>query len=163
MKLEVIAEQIAKIGLVMAILIVGVLLIRAIIEEAVSNGFDFQSWIGTYISVFFKYIVLGITIIVMAIPEGLPLAVMISLAYSVKKMLQDQNFVKWLSSCEVMGAANIICSDKTGTLTQNKMEVVRINYGSDVSLKGNLLGMFDDYPHRELIYESICSNTYGLD
>ena len=59
---------------------------------------------------------------VVAVPEGLPLAVMISLAYSVQKMLVDNNFVKKLSSCETMGGANNICSDKTGTLTQNVME-----------------------------------------
>lgn len=56
---------------------------------------------------------------VVAVPEGLPLAVMISLAYSVQKMLVDNNFVKKLSSCETMGGANNICSDKTGTLTKN--------------------------------------------
>jgi magnesium-transporting ATPase (P-type) len=64
-------------------------------------------------------VIIAITVIVVAIPEGLPLAVMISLAYSVQKMLQDQNFVKRLSSCEIMGGANNICSDKTGTLTKN--------------------------------------------
>ena len=68
-------------------------------------------WIG--------YFILGITIVVVAVPEGLPLAVMISLAYSVRKMLLDQNFVKRLASCEIMGGANNICSDKTGTLTMN--------------------------------------------
>ena len=57
----------------------------------------------------------------MAVPEGLPLAVMISLAYSVSRMLNDNNFVKKLASCEIMGGANNICSDKTGTLTKNKM------------------------------------------
>jgi len=64
---------------------------------------------------------IGIAIVVVAVPEGLPLAVMISLAYSVKKMLIDQNFVKRLTSCEIMGGANNICSDKTGTLTKNQM------------------------------------------
>ncbi len=66
---------------------------------------------------------MGITIVVVAVPEGLPLAVMISLAYSVWKMLVDKNFVKKLASCEIMGGANNICSDKTGTLTLNKMTV----------------------------------------
>ena len=63
---------------------------------------------------------------VVAVPEGLPLAVMISLAYSVKRMLIDQNFVKRLASCEIMGGANNICSDKTGTLTMNKMTVTDV-------------------------------------
>ena len=74
------------------------------------------------------------TIIVVAVPEGLPLAVMISLAYSVRKMLKDKNFVKRLASCEIMGGANNICSDKTGTLTMNKMHVTNIWNGDDQEL-----------------------------
>jgi len=66
-----------------------------------------------------------------AVPEGLPLAVMISLAYSVQKMLKDQNFVKRLASCEIMGGANNICSDKTGTLTKNQMTWTQIWIGGD--------------------------------
>jgi len=73
----------------------------------------------------------GIAIVVVAVPEGLPLAVMISLAYSVKKMLIDQNFVKRLTSCEIMGGANNICSDKTGTLTKNVMTLTDIWCGVD--------------------------------
>jgi Ca2+ transporting ATPase len=64
--------------------------------------------------------------VVVAVPEGLPLAVMLSLAYSVKKMLEDKNFVKKLMACEIMGGANNICSDKTGTLTKNEMTWVQI-------------------------------------
>lgn len=77
----------------------------------------------------------GIAIVVVAVPEGLPLAVMISLAYSVKKMLMDQNFVKRLTSCEIMGGANNICSDKTGTLTKNVMTLTNIWCGSDAAIK----------------------------
>jgi len=69
---------------------------------------------------------IGVTIIVVAVPEGLPLAVTITLAYSVNKMKDEQNLVKTLASCEIMGGANNICSDKTGTLTQNIMSVTSI-------------------------------------
>lgn len=62
----------------------------------------------------------------MAIPEGLPLSVTISLAFSVKKMLNDQNLVRKMEACETMGGANNICSDKTGTLTMNKMTLAQI-------------------------------------
>jgi len=77
--------------------------------------------IGDIFMAWFEFIVIGVAIVVVAVPEGLPLAVMISLAYSVQKMLIDNNFVKKLSSCETMGGANNICSDKTGTLTKNQM------------------------------------------
>ena len=81
--------------------------------------------------------IIGVAIVVVAVPEGLPLAVMISLAFSVRKMLIDKNFVKRLASCEIMGGANNICSDKTGTLTMNKMTVTNIWAGRDQILKVN--------------------------
>jgi len=72
-----------------------------------------------------KRLMIGVTILVVAIPEGLPLAVTISLAYSVKKMMADNNLVRHLNACETMGNATIICTDKTGTLTTNQMTVVQ--------------------------------------
>jgi segregation and condensation protein B len=72
-----------------------------------------------------EFIVIAITVLVVAIPEGLPLAVTISLAFSVKKMMNDNNLVRNLNSCETMGSATTICSDKTGTLTTNNMTVMR--------------------------------------
>ena len=98
-----------------------------------------------YCEEWLSYFTIGITIVVVAVPEGLPLAVMISLAYSVKKMLIDQNFVKRLASCEIMGGANNICSDKTGTLTMNKMTVTNIWAGRDLQIKVNDL----DYNWRD--------------
>ena len=70
--------------------------------------------------------VTAITLLVVAIPEGLPLAVTLSLAFAVGKMLEDQNLVRQLHACETMGGANIICSDKTGTLTKNEMEATNL-------------------------------------
>lgn len=69
-----------------------------------------------------------------AVPEGLPLAVMISLAFSIGAMLKDDCDVKKLASCEIMGGADNICSDKTGTLTNNKMETVRMWAGEDITV-----------------------------
>ena len=80
---------------------------------------NFTGSINLYCQEWIRYVIVGIAIIVVAVPEGLPLAVMISLAYSVRKMLIDQNLAKRLASCEIMGGANNICSDKTGTLTKN--------------------------------------------
>lgn len=76
-----------------------------------------KGMIGEILKNWLSHAITGIAIVVVAVPEGLPLAVMLSLAYSVRKMLEDNNFVKRLSSCEIMGGANNICSDKTGTLT----------------------------------------------
>lgn len=81
--------------------------------------------------IWLEYVIVGVAVIVVAVPEGLPLAVMISLAYSIKRMLQDNNDVKRLSSCEIMGGADNICSDKTGTLTLNMMKVTNIWAGKD--------------------------------
>ena len=69
-----------------------------------------------------KFVIIGVTVLVVAVPEGLPLAVTLSLAYSVKKMMADNNLVRHLDACETMGNATTICSDKTGTLTTNRSD-----------------------------------------
>ena len=73
-----------------------------------------------------RIFIIGVVVIVVAIPEGLPLAVTITLALSIKKMLKDKNLVRTLDACETMGGANYICTDKTGTLTKNEMNIVKI-------------------------------------
>jgi len=133
MKLEAIATDIGKLGMVSAYVTVMVLFIRFWIEQGIA-GYDWGNNYFSYISDWFRHIITGVTIIVVAVPEGLPLAVMISLAYSVRKMLRDMNFVKRLASCEIMGGANNICSDKTGTLTMNKMHVTNIWHGTSTEL-----------------------------
>ena len=72
------------------------------------------------------FLIISITVIVVAVPEGLPLAVTIALAYSVMKMKKENNYVRQLQASETMGGANEICTDKTGTLTVNKMTVKKI-------------------------------------
>lgn len=102
-----------------------VLLIRFAVEKGMSRQWD----TGTDLLNILDFLIIGITVIVVAIPEGLPLSVTISLAFSVKKMLNDQNLVRKMEACETMGGANNICSDKTGTLTMNKMTLAEIwNY-----------------------------------
>jgi magnesium-transporting ATPase (P-type) len=91
---------------------------------------------------------------------------MITLAYSVRRMLIDQNFVKKLASCEIMGGANNICSDKTGTLTMNKMTVTNIFVGVDKQVKVNdAQYVWDDYLvnpiHKDLFIQAIACNTSG--
>ncbi len=105
-----------------------------------------------------KYFIIGVTILVVAVPEGLPLAVTISLAYSVKKMMEDNNLVRHLDACETMGNATTICSDKTGTLTTNRMTVVR-SYISEkfVANKAEASKLKDDVLQK--IAEGISVNT----
>jgi magnesium-transporting ATPase (P-type) len=91
-----------------------------------------------------SYAVVAVTVVVVAVPEGLPLAVTISLAFSMRRMAKEQNLVRNLASCETMGSATAICSDKTGTLTQNRMTVVRGYFGGamrgDMTDLGKVLG-----------------------
>jgi Ca2+ transporting ATPase len=155
---------------------VHVLFLRFFIERFISRTFDLFGGEGSslkpggsfkdYCIEWIKYFIVGIAIVVVAVPEGLPLAVMITLAYSVKKMLKDQNFVKKLASCEIMGGANNICSDKTGTLTMNKMTVTNIYVGVDKPVKINdERYSWNDYlnneKHRDLLNQAICLNTTG--
>ncbi|MCP5019832.1 MAG: HAD-IC family P-type ATPase [Ketobacter sp.] len=119
MKLEKIARDIGWFGLISAVIIFVVLLLRLIIESSI-DGWGEEDAIH-YVREILEYFIIAITILVVAIPEGLPLAVTLSLAFSVNKMMDDKNLVRRLQACETMGGANIICSDKTGTLTRNEM------------------------------------------
>lgn len=96
-KLEIIARDIGYLGMIAAGITVLVLFIRFFVEQGI-KGFNWAGDIGSYLQLWFEYIIIGVTIVVVAVPEGLPLAVMISLAYSVKKMLKDNNFVKRLAA-----------------------------------------------------------------
>lgn len=115
-KLEKIAEDIGKFGLIAAVLTMMILIVRVLITYG-----ENKMWSNTETTDIIDGILVAITVLVVAIPEGLPLAVTLSLAFSVKKMLTDKNLVRKLHACETMGGANIICSDKTGTLTRNEM------------------------------------------
>uniref|UniRef100_A0A672K5H4 Calcium-transporting ATPase n=1 Tax=Sinocyclocheilus grahami TaxID=75366 RepID=A0A672K5H4_SINGR len=129
-KLTKLAVQIGKAGLVMSAVTVIILMLYFVIETFVIQG---RVWLTEctpiYVQYFVKFFIIGVTVLVVAVPEGLPLAVTISLAYSVKKMMKDNNLVRHLDACETMGNATAICSDKTGTLTTNRMTVVQIYVG----------------------------------
>uniref|UniRef100_A0A6I8Q0G0 Calcium-transporting ATPase n=1 Tax=Xenopus tropicalis TaxID=8364 RepID=A0A6I8Q0G0_XENTR len=134
-KLTKLAVQIGKAGLVMSAITVIILVLYFAIDTFVVNK---RQWLPEctpiYIQYFVKFFIIGVTVLVVAVPEGLPLAVTISLAYSVKKMMKDNNLVRHLDACETMGNATAICSDKTGTLTTNRMTVVQAFVG-DVHYK----------------------------
>uniref|UniRef100_A0A8C0GPZ7 Calcium-transporting ATPase n=1 Tax=Chelonoidis abingdonii TaxID=106734 RepID=A0A8C0GPZ7_CHEAB len=134
-KLTKLAVQIGKAGLVMSAITVIILVLYFAVDTFVVNK---KQWLPectpVYVQYFVKFFIIGVTVLVVAVPEGLPLAVTISLAYSVKKMMKDNNLVRHLDACETMGNATAICSDKTGTLTTNRMTVVQAYIG-DVHYK----------------------------
>uniref|UniRef100_A0A8B9ZY39 Calcium-transporting ATPase n=1 Tax=Anas zonorhyncha TaxID=75864 RepID=A0A8B9ZY39_9AVES len=134
-KLTKLAVQIGKAGLVMSAITVIILVLYFAIDTFVVKK---KQWLPectpVYVQYFVKFFIIGVTVLVVAVPEGLPLAVTISLAYSVKKMMKDNNLVRHLDACETMGNATAICSDKTGTLTTNRMTVVQA-YVGDVHYK----------------------------
>ncbi|KAL5346756.1 plasma membrane calcium [Pseudogymnoascus australis] len=120
-KLYRLANQIAKLGIGSALLLFVTLLIKFFVQLPGSTQNASEK-----AQEFMQILIVTITIIVVAVPEGLPLAVTLALAFATRKMLKDNNLVRYLKACETMGNATTICSDKTGTLTQNTMTVVAI-------------------------------------
>ncbi|KAI8329126.1 hypothetical protein BC941DRAFT_443499 [Chlamydoabsidia padenii] len=119
-KLDILAEQIAKMGFAAALLMLLTLLIKYFVTAALGDQWPSGEQIAATV---IRIIIQAITIIVVAVPEGLPMAVTMALAFATTQMLKENNLVRVLSACETMGNATAICSDKTGTLTQNVMSV----------------------------------------
>lgn len=117
------ATKIGWLGLICAIAIFICLTIWWVVKRFIQGDPDDFQW--TMLEDFIGYFIVAVTILVVAVPEGLPLAVTISLAYSMRKMMKDNNLVRHLKACETMGGVTNICTDKTGTLTENRMAVVR--------------------------------------
>ncbi|XP_010921867.1 probable calcium-transporting ATPase 8, plasma membrane-type [Elaeis guineensis] len=123
-KLNGVATIIGKIGLAFATLTFLVLLVRFLVEKAIHVGI--LNWTPDDALKLLDYFAISVTIIVVAVPEGLPLAVTLSLAFAMKKLMDEKSLVRHLSACETMGSANCICTDKTGTLTTNHMIVDKV-------------------------------------
>ncbi|HTL28233.1 MAG TPA: calcium-translocating P-type ATPase, PMCA-type, partial [Tepidisphaeraceae bacterium] len=124
-KLETLARQISIIGYIAAAAIFLALLVKGVIDGAVhwpSSAADFTHVTNLLLS----YFVIMVIIIVVAVPEGLPMSVTISLALAMRKMTRANALVRQLVACETIGSVTVICSDKTGTLTQNRMQVVDV-------------------------------------
>ncbi|XP_029034912.1 plasma membrane calcium-transporting ATPase 2 isoform X6 [Osmia bicornis bicornis] len=154
-KLTKLAIQIGYAGSTIAVLTVVILVIQFCVTTFVIEK---RAWKNTYANDLVRHLIIGVTVLVVAVPEGLPLAVTLSLAYSVKKMMKDNNLVRHLDACETMGNATAICSDKTGTLTTNRMTVVQSYICEKMS---KTIPKFSDIPSHvgNLIVQAISINS----
>ncbi|KAM0811345.1 putative Calcium-transporting ATPase [Seiridium cardinale] len=137
-KLNVLADRIAIFGGGAALLMFIVLFIKFCAQLPTSTQTPDEK--GRR---FLELFVVSITVVVVAVPEGLPLAVTLALAFATTRMMKDNNLVRILKACETMGNATTICSDKTGTLTQNKMTVVAATLGRAIGFGGSDVPMKD--------------------
>lgn len=132
MQLDKLAKRISKVGSVVSVTAFFIFLIHDILTNPAWGGKDYF-----YMAeIVLKYFMMAVTLIVMAVPEGLPMAITLSLALNMRRMLKSNNLVRKLHACETMGAVTVICTDKTGTLTQNKMQVsaLEIKQGDEMLL-----------------------------
>ncbi|XP_057730424.1 calcium-transporting ATPase 2, plasma membrane-type-like isoform X3 [Arachis stenosperma] len=161
-KLNGVATIIGKIGLFFAV-ITFLVLVKGLMGRKLEEG-RFWWWSTEDCLEMLEFFAIAVTIVVVAVPEGLPLAVTLSLAFAMKKMMNDKALVRHLAACETMGSATTICSDKTGTLTTNRMTVVKtcicmkVNHVNEVS--NNKVSQLPDLALK-LLLESIFNNTGG--
>ncbi|XP_062018825.1 calcium-transporting ATPase 12, plasma membrane-type [Rosa rugosa] len=162
-RLDKLTSSIGKVGLAVAFLVLLVLLIRYFTGNTKDKNGN-KEYIGSktktddVLNAVVRIVSAAVTIVVVAIPEGLPLAVTLTLAYSMKRMMKDQAMVRKLSACETMGSATVICTDKTGTLTLNQMKVTKLWVGQESIAEDNS----SITPNvRELFYQGVGLNTTG--
>nr|CCA14985.1 plasma membrane calcium ATPase putative [Albugo laibachii Nc14] len=155
-KLYKLTILIGKLGTVIALFVFIIMSVRMSVEKFAIDG---EKWRSKYVSDYLNFFITAITVLVVAIPEGLPLAVTIALAFSVKKMLADNNLVRHLDACETMGSATTICSDKTGTLTTNRMTVMQIWIGGQEFSSGQSVTEAIGKLLQEVFYDGICINS----
>ncbi|KAF6139054.1 hypothetical protein GIB67_010780 [Kingdonia uniflora] len=163
-KLNGVATLIGKIGLFFAVVTFAVL-VQGLFSRKLQNGTHW-SWSGDEALEMLEFFAIAVTIVVVAVPEGLPLAVTLSLAFAMKKMMNDKALVRHLAACETMGSATSICSDKTGTLTTNHMTVVKACICENVKALNcsiDTLGLCSEIPDSavKILIQSIFNNTGG--
>ncbi|XP_054803998.1 calcium-transporting ATPase 4, plasma membrane-type-like isoform X2 [Prosopis cineraria] len=161
-KLNGVATIIGKIGLAFAVVTFLVLTVRFVVEKALHG--EFTTWSSNDAMKMLDYFAIAVTIIVVAVPEGLPLAVTLSLAFAMKKLMNERALVRHLAACETMGSSSCICTDKTGTLTTNHMVVDKI-WLCDKSMEmkgkesGDKLKMEVSEEVLSILFQAIFQNT----
>ncbi|XP_065863206.1 putative calcium-transporting ATPase 13, plasma membrane-type, partial [Euphorbia lathyris] len=163
-RLNKLTSAIGKIGLAVAFLVLVVLLVRYFTGNT-KDEFGNVEFNGSktkaddIVNSVVGIVAAAVTIVVVAIPEGLPLAVTLTLAYSMKRMMADQAMVRKLSACETMGSATTICTDKTGTLTMNLMKVTKLFLGQEWVEKSDSSSISPNVV--ELVRDGVAFNTTG--
>ncbi|GMH29242.1 hypothetical protein Nepgr_031085 [Nepenthes gracilis] len=163
-RLNSLTSAIGKMGLAVAFLVLVVLLVRYFTGNTIDENGNTEfvrgsTSVNDVLNAVVKIVSAAVTIVVVAIPEGLPLAVTLTLAYSMKKMMADNALVRKLSACETMGSATTICTDKTGTLTLNRMKVTEFWLSPDPLMKRASFSIAANV--LELIGQGIAVNTTG--
>ncbi|RXH78208.1 hypothetical protein DVH24_001726 [Malus domestica] len=164
-RLSKLTPLMAKIGLGVAFIVFVVLLARYFTGNT-KNKSEFGKFegsktkIGDTMNAVVDMVAVAVIVVVIAIPEGFPLAVTLTLAYSMKKMMADQALVRRLSACETMGRATVICTDKTGTLTLNEMKVTKFWLGQE-SVEDDVGYSSISHYRLDLIREGVAFNTTG--
>lgn len=163
-RLDRLTSSIGKVGLAVAFLVLLVLLVRYFIgkTEDENGNKEFnrsKTNINDTFNAIVRIVAASVTIVVVAIPEGLPLAVTLTLAYSMNRMMKDQAMVRKLSACETMGSATVICTDKTGTLTLNQMRVTKFWLGLENVMENFSNAMASNV--LELFHQGVGLNTTG--
>ncbi|XP_058202205.1 putative calcium-transporting ATPase 13, plasma membrane-type [Rhododendron vialii] len=163
-RLNTLTSSIGKVGLLVAFLVLVVLLIRYFTgntkdENGNTEYTGSKTKADDIINSVVAIIAAAVTIVVVAIPEGLPLAVTLTLAYSMKRMMSDNAMVRKLSACETMGSATTICTDKTGTLTLNQMKVTKFWLGQDFVNENGSSSLATSVV--ELLHQGVGLNTTG--
>ncbi|CAI5493283.1 unnamed protein product [Closterium sp. Naga37s-1] len=154
-RLSSLAKAIGKVGVTVAVCVLIFLVVRYF-----TDYYSGQSFVDV-IKDLVDEIAIAVSIVVVAIPEGLPLAVTLTLAYSMRQMMNDKALVRNMAACETMGSATAICSDKTGTLTLNQMTVVREWQGGELH-KPDAINNFDpSSPLLQVILEGVAQNSTG--
>ena len=165
-QLDGLGSLITKVSYAIATLIVVGRLVMCFVDGLHVNGaeivgseiFHTDAGIAAFIAYVLQSLMIAVTLVVVSVPEGLPMAVTLSLAYSMRRMLRTNNLVRKMHACETMGATTVICTDKTGTLTQNQMRIDQVNFF------GLSNGHLTDDETSRLIKEGIAVNsTAALD
>ncbi|CAK7346516.1 unnamed protein product [Dovyalis caffra] len=163
-RLDKLTSSIGKVGLSVALVVLVVMLVRYFTgntkdingkEEYIGSKTDMDDVLNAVV----RIVAAAVTIVVVAIPEGLPLAVTLTLAYSMKRMMADQAMVRKLSACETMGSATVICTDKTGTLTLNQMKVTKFWLGQEPIEEDSYKAISPSI--LELFHQGVSLNTTG--